>query len=728
MLIFCMEAYLWLLVFTGFLFDSICSLEYPVSVEVGKEHACAIMNDYSLKSWGANSGGQLGLGHTQAVNIPALVDLGSGNTVKSISLGREHTCAIIHGGTVKCWGNNGGRLGTGNTTSMTRPVTIDLGAGLEASQISAGNSHTCVVFQNGALKCWGYLYLPYNDLDPDNAWCCGLGDEDGEMGDNLPFITFDSGHAVKTVIAGDSDRFTCAVLEDDSLWCWGKNEDGSLGISGGDRTVPTKVLFPGGRTVKSVSSTNGYCFSCVILNDGTVWCWGRNDYGQMANGDGGRQYRLGQGWSEAQDVLTPLQVDFGSPTPAEVISLGTSHACVIFQDFSVSCWGGNHNTNRLGTKSDGSKASTSFQDSPFGPIDFGMNRKAKQISLGSYNTCVILDNDSLVCFGSNSRGQLGIGHFEEMQELSAVDFTAQRSPPPPPPPPPMVIICTTDQYDDGSACLACPTYSSSTGGNATSCSCAANTYASKTGNTWTCANCTDGTTKAAGSVVPGTGGGEKQNDVCSASSPSQKAKETKEKAETTRDTMLDGVTDAKLKKKAKLLADAAISGKKVRKMSAKLTAPDADTACSDYYTKAGLSSSLGACIATAAPRRRSLAATTYDVSVFFSEAEVDEGTLTSAANSLKAEGVTGVETSDPIDPITELGTIDGVDSSTLETFKTEASAAAALMPPSPPPPPISPPPPGPPVPNLIQDDDDHAAHTRGLVPLLVISTLHILLS
>ena len=165
-----------------------------------------------------------------------------------------------------------------------------------------------------------------------------------------------------------------------------------------------------------------------------------------------------------------------------------------------------------------------------------------------------------------------------------------------------------------------------------------------------------------------------QNNAPSPSSEAKKddAKEKKEKAEKTRDTMLDGVTDAKLKKKAKLLADAAISGKKVKKMSAKLTAPDEDTACSDYYTKAGLSSSLGACIATAASRRRSLAATTYDVSVFFSEAEVDDSTLTAAENSLKAEGVTGVETSDPIDPITELGTIDGVDTSTLETFKTEA--------------------------------------------------------
>ena len=99
--------------------------------------------------------------------------------------------------------------------------------------------------------------------------------------------------------------------------------------------------------------------------------------------------------------------------------------------------------------------------------------------------------------------------------------------------------------------------------------------------------------------------------------------------------MLTGVTDAKLKKKTKLLADAAISGKKVRKMSAKLSAADADAACSDYYTKAGLSSSLGACIATVASRRRSLAATTYDVSVFFNEAEVDDATLTAAENSLK---------------------------------------------------------------------------------------------
>ena len=103
---------------------------------------------------------------------------------------------------------------------------------------------------------------------------------------------------------------------------------------------------------------------------------------------------------------------------------------------------------------------------------------------------------------------------------------------------------------------------------------------------------------------------------------------------------------------------------------------------------------------------------------------MDEGTLIAAENSLKAEGVTGVETSDPIDPITELGTIDGVDSSTLDSFKTEAAAAAATMPPSPPPPPISPPPP--PPPSLILDEDDHAAGLAGILVALVATIFNML--
>ena len=85
--------------------------------------------------------------------------------------------------------------------------------------------------------------------------------------------------------------------------------------------------------------------------------------------------------------------------------------------------------------------------------------------------------------------------------------------------------------------------------------------------------------------------------------------------------------------------------------------------------------------------------------------------------------MTGVDTSDPIDPITELGTIAGVDSSTLETFKTEAAEAAAMTPSSPPPPPMSPPPPKPAPPNLILDDDDGAVSVKGATRLALACAL-----
>ena len=150
-------------------------------------------------------------------------------------------------------------------------------------------------------------------------------------------------------------------------------------------------------------------------------------------------------------------------------------------------------------------------------------------------------------------------------------------------------------------------------------------------------------------------------------------------AEKTRDKLLAGITDEKSKKKAKLLADAAIAGEKVKKMTAKLEAADAATACSDYYTKAKLSSDLGACVATVSSRRRgrSLAASTYQVNVFFRPSEVTSAQLTDASNSLKAEGVQGVTTESSVDPIAELKTVDGVDASTMTTFETDAAAAAA---------------------------------------------------
>ena len=118
--------------------------------------------------------------------------------------------------------------------------------------------------------------------------------------------------------------------------------------------------------------------------------------------------------------------------------------------------------------------------------------------------------------------------------------------------------------------------------------------------------------------------------------PAQPPKgERRKKAEETRDAILGDIKDARQKKKAELLANAAIAGVKVKKLKAKLTADNEDTACSTAFTKAGMSSGDGACVATAASsrKRRRLSSTAYDVELLFSSSTVSDDALTAAAQS-----------------------------------------------------------------------------------------------
>ena len=167
-----------------------------------------------------------------------------------------------------------------------------------------------------------------------------------------------------------------------------------------------------------------------------------------------------------------------------------------------------------------------------------------------------------------------------------------------------------------------------------------------------------------------------------------------------------------MKAKVKLLADAAIAGVKVQKLTAKLSAADEDAACSTAFTKAEMSASDGACVAKAASSgTRRLSATTYDIEIMFSSAVVSNDALTKAADALKANGVEGVTSQTSVDPITELKVVPGIDTSKLQTFDKEAAEAAAAAPEPPPQPP--PPPPPPPPPKLVLDDDDFAVGLGG---------------
>ena len=358
--------------------------------------------------------------------------------------------------------------------------------------------------------------------------------------------------------------------------------------------------------------------------------------------------------------------------------------------------------------------------------------------------------------------------------------------------------CDANQYWDGESCEACLGMSTSAGGAATSCTCPVNTYAAKSESTWSCADCTAGRTKAANSAIPGTGDGEIEATACGAATscsanqyivsgactacPAQSnsdndgstycicdggyyAKKTsgvwscetcegatasripqddgedakclsalKATAEASRDTLLGDIADESVKKKAKLLADAAIAGEKVRKITVKEEASDEASACSSAFTKADMQPSDGACVATAASSgRRRLSATTYDVELVFSSSTVSESKLSAAVNSLKANGVEVVKSESAVDPIAELETVPGVDSAKLTTFKTDATAASdaaapagsssSTPPTSPPPPPPIPPPPI----DLVLDDDDFGTMLDGKMAMATASVCAALL-
>ncbi|WP_052548184.1 DUF4215 domain-containing protein [Enhygromyxa salina] len=136
-----------------------------VDLTLGLSHTCALLDTGAVRCWGRNEFGQLGYGHTMDIGddeAPASAgDIELGAAATQVSVGREHTCALLEGGTVRCWGrNNYGQLGYANTVNIgdNEPPasvgTVELG-GL-AESLSVKYRHTCVLLTTGLVRCWGF--------------------------------------------------------------------------------------------------------------------------------------------------------------------------------------------------------------------------------------------------------------------------------------------------------------------------------------------------------------------------------------------------------------------------------------------------------------------------------------------------------------------------------------------------------------------------------------------
>lgn len=390
-----------------------------IQVAVGDKFACALLNDGSVKCWGDNAYGQLGRDNSTSVgknagDMAALtaITLGAGRTAMAIDAGRYHACALLDNGTVKCWGDNtSGLLGQGNTTNagngvgtlMSALPAIDLGTGVTARSISAGTQFNCALLSDGRVKCWG-----------DNAHGqLGLGDtltrgdDANEMGANLAAIDFG---ANKTAIAiATADASACAILNLGEVKCWGHNGSGELGQGNttnlGDGGTPSIENAPlvnlgTGKTAKAI--TGGFNHFCAILNDETVKCWGENGNGQLGLGN---TVDRGDNAGEMGDSLPA--VNFGSGVTANAVVAGGNVTCALLSDNTTKCWGYN-DYGQLGV------GDTTSTNSPTAAISFGSGKSARSIAAGYLNTCAVLNDVSVKCWGDNTEGQLGLNNTTDL--------------------------------------------------------------------------------------------------------------------------------------------------------------------------------------------------------------------------------------------------------------------------------------------------------------------------
>jgi prepilin-type N-terminal cleavage/methylation domain-containing protein len=227
-------------------------------------HTIAIQQDGSLWGWGYNIDGELGLNDTVDRLVPTRI--GTSNTWTSASAGGDQSLAIQQDGSLWSWGYNGyGPLGLNDTVNRLVPTRV--GTGNTWSFVSTGYSHTLAIQQDGSL--WGWGSNVYGQL--------GLNDTVNRL---VPTRIGTSNTWASVAAGGDH---TLAIQQDGSLWNWGLNDGGQLAFNDTvNRFVPTRV---GIENTWSTRLSGGGFYTLAIKQDGSLWGWGRNDSGQLGLND-----------------------------------------------------------------------------------------------------------------------------------------------------------------------------------------------------------------------------------------------------------------------------------------------------------------------------------------------------------------------------------------------------------------------------------------------------------
>ncbi len=333
------------------------------TVSLGEDHSAAITEDGSLYLWGNNFNGQLGNGTEEDSSTPVKIM----DNVAAVNLGGDwmsHSAAITEDGSLYMWGgNDNGQLGNGTEEDSSTPVKIMD----NVAAVSLGAYHSAAITEDGSMYLWGS-----NSSGKLGNGTTTKSSTPIKIMDNVAAVSLGGGHSA-------------AITEDGSLYMWGLNYYGQLGDgnSGGtilyydegiDSSTPIKIMDH----VAAVSLGDDH--SAAITEDGSLYLWGDNYYGQLGNGTG-------------KNSSTPIKI----MDNVAAVSLGAYHSAAITEDGSLYLWGYNAH-GQLGN------GTTTFSPTPIKIMD-----NVAAVSLGKDHSAAITEDGSLYLWGYNAHGQLGDG-------------------------------------------------------------------------------------------------------------------------------------------------------------------------------------------------------------------------------------------------------------------------------------------------------------------------------
>ncbi|MEE2834951.1 MAG: DUF4215 domain-containing protein [Myxococcota bacterium] len=383
--------------------SDVCSAEtlrftqLALSLSGSERFSCGLSAGGRLFCWGDNSFGALGDGGLEPMELGASLRPLRTGAVRSVHAGGAHACAILSGGSVRCWGlATRGQIGEGDEGLLCgarerdrcRVLPAPLPMADEVLQLELGVAHTCALLETGRVLCWGANGFK-------------------QVGDSTN--TSVRADAVEQRFLPDADLLAlgsfhnCARDRSGNVWCWGRGDLGQLG-NGSLFDSWRPVLVEGVRDVAGLAL--GRAHSCAAMQDGTVRCWGHNGYGQLGIGSMEGARRCGEGLSSrGHCFVSPRPV----PDLAGVINVVAAgdHTCTLGEDGAVHCWGYNAlGQLGLGTTDgslclppDGREAACQLLPMRLEALDGSAG-----LFVGGDRSCVLTATGATLCWGGDDGG------------------------------------------------------------------------------------------------------------------------------------------------------------------------------------------------------------------------------------------------------------------------------------------------------------------------------------